>query len=119
MDGEIKPGKYRRLSITALVTGILTICVGFLYNILWLPLTNFMQVYIDSSMMPYIVLPVLVIVFFLAITSVTCGSIDLNRINKGIYNRKGKGFDITGIVLGGLFILLVSWVLLGELLVPH
>ena len=119
MDNEIKTEKYRRLSVAALVTGILAICVGFLYNILWLPVTNFMQVYVDSSTMPYIVLPVLGVVFGLAITAVICGSIDLNRINKDIYNRKGKGFDITGIVLGGLFILLVSWFLLGELLMPH
>ena len=55
----------------------------------------------------------------LAITAIVTGSIDLNRIKKDIYSRKGKGFDITGIVLGVLFILFVLWFALGEILVPH
>ena len=55
----------------------------------------------------------------LPISAIVCGSIDLKRIRKGIYSRKGKGFDIAGIVLGGVFILLVAWFLLGEILVPH
>ena len=57
--------------------------------------------------------------FGLPISAIVCGSIDLKRIKKGIYSRKGKGFDITGIALGGFFILIVLWFLLGEILVPH
>jgi hypothetical protein len=119
MNNEINLEKYRKLSVAALVTGLLTIFIGGLYNFLWLPITNFMQIYVDSSMMPYIVLPVLGVVFILAITAVVCGSIDLRRIKGDSYSRRGKGFDITGIVLGGLFILLVVWFLLGEILMPH
>jgi hypothetical protein len=115
----IRSEKYRKLSVTALVTGVVAISVGVLYNFLWLPITNFMQIYVTNDIMPYIVIPVLGIVFCLAIAAVVCGSIDLKRIKVGIYNRKGKGFDITGIVIGGLFILIVLWFMLGELLLPH
>ena len=48
-----------------------------------------------------------------------CGGIDFKRIKADIYTRKGRGFDITGIVLGGLFISIVLWFLLGELIVTH
>ena len=82
-------------------------------------IADFLQTFVDMGMMPYIVLPVLGIVLCLAITAVICGSIDLKRIKAGIYSRKGKGFDITGIVLGGLFILIVIWFMLGEILIPH
>ena len=120
MENEIKPEKYRKLSITALVTGILVVCIGGLYNFLWMFIADFLQTYVvDVGMIPYIILPVLAIVLGLAIAAVVCGSIDLKRIKKGIYSRKGKGFDIAGIVLGGLFILLAVWFLLGEILVPH
>ena len=119
MDNEIKPEKYRKLSVTALVTGILAISIGGLYNFLWMLIADFLQTFADAGMMPYIILPVLGIVLGLAIAAVVCGSIDLKRIKAGIYSRKGKGFDITGIVLGGLFILIVIWFLLGEILVPH
>lgn len=120
MDNEIKPERYRKLSVAALVTGILVVCIGGLYNFLWMLFANFLQTYVvDVGMMPYIILPVLGIVLGLAIAAVVCGSIDLKRIKAGIYSRKGKGFDITGIVLGGLFILIVIWFMLGEILVPH
>jgi hypothetical protein len=46
-------------------------------------------------------------VFGSAIATILCGSIDLLKINKGQYSRKGKGFDITGIILGSVFILAV------------
>jgi len=119
MNNEIKPEKYRKLSVAALVTGILAIFIAGLYNFLWMFIADFLQTFVDVGMIPYIILPVLGIVLGLAITAVVCGSIDLKRIRKGIYSRKGKGFDIAGIVLGGLFILIVIWFLLGEFLVPH
>ena len=55
-------------------------------------------------MMPYIILPDLEIVLGLAITAVVSASIDLKRIRKDTYSMKGKGFDITGVVINGLFI---------------
>jgi hypothetical protein len=41
----------------------------------------------------------------LSIAAVVCGSIDLKRIKAGRYSNKGRGFDIAGIVLGGIWIL--------------
>jgi len=119
MDDEIKPEKYRKLSVTSLVTGILSISFGILYNFLWMPIANLLNSSFDVSVIPFIVLPGIGIAIGLAITAVVCGSIDLNRIKKGTYNRKGKGFNIAGIVLGGLFILFVLLFALGEILVPH
>ena len=119
MDNDIKSEKYRKLSVAALVTGILVISLGVIYNFLWMIIGNFLQKFVDAGMMPYIILPVLGIVLGLAIAAVVCGSIDLKRIRNCLYSRKGKGFDITGIVLGGLFILIVIWFMLGEILVPH
>ena len=119
MDNDIKLQKYRKLSVAALVTGILAISLGVIYNFLWMIIGNFLQKFVDAGMMPYIILPVLGIVLGLAIAAVVCGSIDLKRIRNDLYSRKGKGFDITGIVLGGLFILIVIWFMLGEIFVPH
>ena len=51
--------------------------------------------------------PIVLSVFFgLPIAAVVYGSIDLIRIKKGLYRNKGKGLDITGIVLGSVLILL-------------
>src|SRR5665647_68636 len=120
MGNEIKLQKHRKLSVAALVTGILAISFGILYNFLWMLIANFLQKYVvDVGMLPYIIIPFLGIVLGLAIAAVVCGSIDLRKIKAGIYNREGKGFDITGIVLCGLFILIVVWFLLGEILMPH
>jgi len=55
----------------------------------------------------------------LSITAVVCGSIDLKRIRAGLYSKKGKGFDIAGIVLGGVIILFALFFILGEIIVPH
>ena len=119
MDNDIKSEKYRKLSVAALITGILAISLGVIYNFLWMIIGNFLQKFVDAGIMPYIILPVLGIVLGLAIAAVVCGSIDLKRIRNGLFSRKGKGFDITGIVLGGLFILIVIWFMLGEILMPH
>jgi hypothetical protein len=42
----------------------------------------------------------------LSIVPIIIGSIDLNRIKKGIADSGGKAFDIAGIVLGALTILI-------------
>ena len=106
MDNEIKRQRYRKLSVAALVAGMLVFFIGGLYNFLWMLIADFMQKYVDAGMLPYIVLPIIGVVIFLAIAAVVCGSIDLKKIKTGINSRKGKGFDIAGIVLGGLFILM-------------
>ena len=103
MSGEAKLEKYRGLSIAALVTGILSI-ISFIVIVILSPFNaisdygglvfNFKDFVIYS--LPGIGLPVAAII---------CGSIDLKRIKSGRYSIKGKGWDITGIVLGSIFLL--------------
>ena len=111
--------KYRHRSTAALTTGILSISFGILYNFLWMPIANLLQKVSDNFSMPFIVLPGVAITFGLAISAIVFGSMDLKGIKKRLYSRKGKNYDIAGIVLGGLFILFVLWFALGEVLVPH
>ena len=87
MNNTVKSEKYRKLSITALVTGILAAILAVFWWFGWLPIV------LQVSSSP--------LAFGLSITAVVCGSIDLKRIRAGLYSKKGKGFDITGIVLGG------------------
>ena len=51
----------------------------------------------------------LIIVFILGIglplTAIVCGSVDLKRIKAGRCSNKGKGFSITGVVLGAVFLI--------------
>jgi len=96
MDNKIKSEKYRKLSIAALVTGILAFSPFFLQ-----------------------LGPIQFMLFGLPITAVVCGSIDLKRIQAGRYSRKGRGFDIAGIVLGGIPILFVLVMLPLGSIFPH
>ena len=41
----------------------------------------------------------------LPIAAVICGSIDLSRTQAKISSKKGRGFDITGIVLGSVYLI--------------
>ena len=50
----------------------------------------------------------------LSIVPIILGAIDLSRINKGLASKRGKGFDIAGIVLGALAFF--GWTALGILL---
>jgi energy-converting hydrogenase Eha subunit A len=103
MDNKARLEKYRWLSITALVTGLLSI-ISFIIIVILSPfeviadngglMFSFRNFIIFS--LPGISLPV---------TAIVCGSIDLKRIKAGRYSNKGKGLDITGIVLGSVFLL--------------
>jgi len=96
MNNKIKSEKFRKLSVAALVTGILA------FSLIALNWT------IDYEFSFYIIIIVKIFDFAsfgLLIAAVVCGSIDLKRIKAGRYSNKGRGFDITGIVLGGIFIL--------------
>ena len=102
MNNKIKSEKYRKLSVAALVTGILAVSLGAIFFLR--PSDDFMN--IPNGVMNAIVgTPPQV----LLIAAVVCGSIDLIRIKAGRYSNKGRGFDIAGIVLGGtpIFALLV------------
>ena len=73
----------------------------------------------DMRIIPYIIVPFIFIILGLSIVAVVCGSIDLKRIKAGLYSKKGKGFDIAGMVLGGIFILFALFFALGEIILPH
>lgn len=123
MNNKIKSEKYRKLSIAALVTGILADGLAGLYMVFWLPFSNFLRSSIGDRAPAYIIIFILglfmPVVLGLSITAVLCGSIDLKRVKADSCSNKGKGFDIAGIVLGGIFILFALVFLLGEIIVPH
>ena len=120
MDNEIKPEKYRKLSVAALVTGILGLSLLALYNFAWMPLGFLLSKLVETTnIMQIFIIPFIAIVLCLSIAAVVCGSIDLSRIKKGLYNNKGKGFDIAGIIMGGIVLLFAIVFILGEIIVPH
>ena len=101
MNNKTKSEKFRKLSITALVTSIL----AYLILAFSLVLSTFLSPDILSSLIWDIVIILnLGAALGLSITAVVCGSIDLKRIKAGRYSNKGRGFDITGIVGGGEFL---------------
>ena len=120
MNNKVKKEKYRKLSLTALITGVLTYSYVYLIpNFLVffvIYLRNFIQ---SEGIIASIVASSVFILLGLPIAAIVCGSIDLKRIKKGLYSNKGRGLDITGIVLGSVFILIVLLFVLGEIIVPH
>ena len=100
MNNKAKLEKYRGLSITALVTGLL--------SVIFIPLIFRWSSYFDIINLETL-LSKLIIVFILGIglplTAIICGSVDLKRIKTGHYSNKGKGLSIAGIVLGAIFLI--------------
>ena len=119
MDNEIKPEKYRKLSVCALVMGIFGLGSIVLYNFLWMPISIFLNKFMKSNITPTIILAFIAVVLVSSITAIVCGSIDLKGIKKGLYSNKGKDFDIAGIVSGGIVVLIAIIFMLGELIFPH
>ena len=116
MNNKVKPEKYRNLSIAALVTGILTLGNVPLFIFLGPFIGSYLQNFIPEEFIAISVISFLAI--YLSIPAIVCGSIDLKRIKAGRYSNKGIGMDITGIVLGSIFISIAVWFLSGEILVP-
>ena len=83
MNNDVKSEKYRKLSVAALVTGILGLSPIVLYNFLWMPISIFLSKYLEPNFMPSIILLFIATALGLSISAVVCGSIDLNRIKKG------------------------------------
>ncbi len=50
-------------------------------------------------------------IFGMGIIPIILGAVDMSRIKNGAASAKGRGFDIAGIVLGGLGIL--TWIIVG------
>ena len=118
MDYGNKSEKYRRLSITSLITGIIPCCYLLLLFYLFLPIISFIKDNFSSelTMLGLSIFKTLPFIAGFAIAAIVCGSIDLKRIKAGIYSRKGIGLDITGIVLGGFSIFLIAiWFILGKM----
>ena len=117
MNDTVKSEKYSKLSITALVTGILIVSLVGFQSFLWASIANFLHFSQISNalLLDIVMFSSMSIVAGLSITAVVCGSIDLKRIRAGLYSKKGKGFDIVGIVLGGAIVLFaLFFVLLGD-----
>lgn len=112
--------KFRKLSISALITGILTYSYIYLIprflgpSVLYL--RNFIQ---QESIIASFVSSSVFVLTSLPVAAIVCGSIDLKRIRKGLYSNKGKGLDITGIILGAIYLLIVAIFLLDEVIYPH
>lgn len=100
MNNKAKLEKYRGLSITALVTGLLTaVVIPQIFR--WstnIPVYNLKELLIKLT-------TVFILAIGLSLAAVITGSIDLKRIKTGRLSNKGKGFDITGIVLGAIFMI--------------
>jgi len=98
MNDKIKSEKFRKLSITALVAGILG------YSIL---LSGIIIDRIPDNPSTRLILIItgVILAICLPAAAIVCGSIDLKRIKEGHYSNKGKGSDITRIVLGSVLIL--------------
>jgi len=115
MDNEIKSEKYRGLSIISLITGIIPCCYTLLlfFFVSYYSAGSLIKEHFSSelTMFGLSIFKTTPLIVGFAITAIVCGSIDLKRIKSAIYSRKGKGLDITGIVIGGFSILSISGLL--------
>jgi len=103
MDNSIKQEKFRKLSIAALVTGILGYSLILIFQLF--DLNSYPGIDIGRLVLNFTIIGIFGII--LPVAAIICGSIDLSRIQAGRYSNKGRGLDITGIVLGSVFILLM------------
>ena len=111
MNNTVKSEKFRKLSIAALVTGILgysLILIG-----MWFSINSYPGIDTGRLILNFTIIGIFGI--FLPVAAIVCGSIDLKKIQAGLYSNKGRGLDITGIVLGSILFL----VMLFEIIVPH
>ena len=105
MNNKTKSEKFRGLSITSLVTGILAFTASL--ALVWPGSYSiidfiFLSENVNMALREYTLFFQISqgFVIGLLVTAIVCGSIDLRRIKAGRYSRKGRGFDIAGIVLG-------------------
>ena len=100
MNKKAKVEKFRGLSIAAFVIGLLSV-VAIPQIFRWstnMPVYNLEELLIKLT-------TVFILTIGLPLAAVITGSIDLKRIKTGHLSNKGKGFDITGIVLGSIFMI--------------
>jgi len=119
MNNKVKSEKFRKLSIAALITGILAYGNVFLFFVYVGPFVNsYLKNFIFIPDEIYIIFLVTFLVICLPVPAIVCGSIDLKRNKTGRYSNKGRGLDIAGIVLGSVLILIVLVFFLGETIAP-
>ena len=111
MNNQVNPGKFRKLSISALVTGILGYSLIIIFK--WFSLTSYPGIDMGRLILNFTIIGIFAI--GLPVAAIVCGSIDLSRIKAGSYSNKGRGFDITGIALGAVFIILFLSLNLGPI----
>ena len=63
-----------------------------------------------------IIATVIFLFIALSIIAIVCGYVDLMKISPNKNSKKGKGLDISGIVMGFLSILMIVIVMTGEIL---
>ena len=115
MNNKVSQKKYRILSITAFILGILAFASAFIFFIIIGPIFGkYIENFIPENFPDYSI-----VIFFLscsivcfAIPAIICGSIDFKKIKKGKYSDNGLVLDLLGIGLGGVFIVLAALFLL-------
>ena len=106
MNNTVNPENYRKLPITSLVAGILAFAIFLIPQIMMGP-SYYRITGIERLMFSFSIFGILVT--GLSVTTIACGSIDLNRIRKGLHSSKVfKGFDIAGIALGSIIFLFIA-----------
>lgn len=111
MNDKANPEKFRKLPIAALVTGILGYSLIIIFK--WFSLTSYPGIDMGRLILNFTIIGIFGI--GLPVAAIVCGSIDLSRIKAGRYSNKGRGFDIIGIVLGAVFIILLLSLNLGPI----
>jgi hypothetical protein len=109
MNNKSKSKKFRRLSIAALVTGLLGVCLTLIFQLLGDIMYESMPLLQKAGDILFTI--IWGVIFVLSVTAIVCGSVDLKRIQAGRYNKKGRGFDIAGIVLGVIFFIAIPTLL--------
>jgi hypothetical protein len=117
VDNEINPQDYKKLPITSLITGILSLTI---FSAPQLIMWSSSYLITDTERLIFNFSLGIIFGIILPVVAIVCGSIDLARIRKGIYrSRLFKAFDITGIVLGSIIFLIVSIFNLGPIIVRY
>ena len=107
---KIKSEKYRKLSIVALVTGVITYIFTPIIPFILDPASPYSTSFIDFT--TPIMFSYISVAFSLTTAAIICGSIDLKRVKTGLISKKGKGWDIAGIALGSIEIIYIMFVLI-------
>jgi hypothetical protein len=119
MNNKANPERYGKLSVVSLITGILTPSCGpcLFFTLL---VTVFVDLekertVIQFSNLPYLPKYIVILFFYmicLPVTAAVCGSIDLIKIREGKSSNIGKAFDIFGIAIGSVFLIVTLLIII-------